>query len=160
MGYMYTVPLTFIVLTFLILEAKMKLKEGFTLIELMIVVVIVAILAALVIPLLLSRVEKAKYSEGKAIASQVATAVRVYAVEADVVNPTPNLVDDLGFRINELDAKYFSQENMSVADAVINDNGTMDYTITLEPDEDKGLKSGNVVMECDDNDTIFSSPDL
>ena len=137
----------------------MKAK-GFTLIELMIVIVIVSILSALVIPLLLSRVEKAKYSEGKAIASQIATAVRAYAVEADVVSATPSLTDDLGFKANELDAKYFKQTNMAVADAVINPNGTMDYTITLQPDEDKGLTSGNVVLRCAANETFFDSPDL
>ena len=137
----------------------MKTK-GFTLIELMIVVVIVGILAALVVPLLLSRVEKAKYSEGKAIASQIATAVRAYAVEADVVSPSPSLTDDLGFKDHELDAKYFKQANMAVVGAVINENGTMDYLITLQPDADKGLTSGNVVLACDDNDTTFTSPDL
>ena len=49
----------------------MRGKKGFTLIELMVVIVIVAILAAVVVPLLLSRVERAKYSEGKAIAASV-----------------------------------------------------------------------------------------
>ena len=138
----------------------MKIKEGFTLIELMIVIVIVSILSALVIPLLLSRVEKAKYSEGKAIASQIATAVRAYAVEADTVSPSPSLTDDLGFKDNELDAKYFKQANMAVAGAVINENGTMDYTITLQPDADKGLTSGNIVLRCAANETFFDSPDL
>ena len=136
----------------------MKIKEGFTLIELMVVVVIVGILAALVIPLLLSRVEKAKYSEGKAIASQIATAVRVYAVEAETLSPTPLLTTNLGFKDHELDAKYFSQTGMSVAGVQINPNGTMNYTITLVPDALEGLNSGNVILECISNNSNFTSP--
>ena len=133
-------------------------KQGFTMIELMVVVVIVAILAAIVIPLLLSRVEKAKYSEGKAIASQVATAVRAYAVEAETVAAAPNLVLDLGFKSNELDAKYFSQAGIKVADVLVNDDGTMNYTITLTPDLNEGLKSGDVVLQCVNNVSNFTSP--
>jgi len=88
----------------------MKSRKGFTLIELMIVVVIVGILAAIIIPLLLSRVEKAKYSEGKAIAGQIATAVRAYvAEEGDNAETEPDLVTHLGFKSQELDGKYFYQ---------------------------------------------------
>jgi prepilin-type N-terminal cleavage/methylation domain-containing protein len=137
----------------------MRTRKAFTLIELMIVVIIVGVLAALVIPLLLSRVEKAKYSEGKAIASQIATAVRAYAVEAGLPTENPLLTDDLGFRSNELDAKYFKQINMRVEGVRINDDGTMNFTVTLEPDPDNGLVHGNVVLECLNNETEFTSPD-
>ena len=137
----------------------MRQRKGFTMIELMVVVIIVAILAAIVIPLLLSRVEKAKYSEGKAIASQIATAVRAYAVESDAPVDSPSLTVDLGFKDNELDAKYFSQSGMSIAGVKVNDNGTMNYTITLIPISNKGLKSGNVVLECVANDSNFTSPE-
>lgn len=133
-------------------------RKGFTLIELMVVVVIVAILAALVIPLLLSRVEKAKYSEGKAIASQIATAVRAYAVEDETPSNAPNLVTDLGFRDRELNAKHFSQIGMSVADVAVNGDGTMNYTITLVPDAGEGLLHGSVILECRSNVSNFTSP--
>jgi len=136
----------------------MEGRKGFTMIELMVVVVIVAILAAIVIPLLLSRVEKAKYSEGKAIASQIATAVRAYAVEAETVSPAPSLTEDLGFKTNELDAKHFSQGGMSVSGVAVHDDGTMNYTITLIPDLNEGLKSGSVVLECTNNNSVFTSP--
>ncbi len=137
----------------------MRSRKGFTLIELMVVIVIVAILAAIVIPLLLSRVEKAKYSEGKAIASQIATAVRVYAVESDVVLAAPSLTVNLGFKTNELDAKYFHQAGMSAAAVSVDPlSGVMNYTITLTPDSGEGLNSGNVILVCTANDTVFTSP--
>ncbi len=136
----------------------MNRRKGFTLVELMVVVVIVAILAAIVVPLLLSRVEKARYSEGKAIASQIATAVRAYAVEADPPLAAPNLVTNLGFRTNELDAKYFLQSGMSVSGVTVNSNGTMNYTVTCIPTDTTKLTKGNVILVCTANNSVFTSP--
>jgi len=143
----------------ILMETKMNNRKGFTLIELMIVVVIVGVLAAVIVPLLLSRVERAKYSEGKAIASQIATATRAYVAEFGLVPASPDLETDLGFKSNELDAKYFHQDNMSVTDASVDtDTGTMNYTIRLTPDENEGLNSGDVVLECINNESNFISP--
>lgn len=140
----------------------MKSRKGFTLIELMVVVVIVAVLAALIIPLLLSRVEKARYSEGKAIASEIATAVRAYAAEADTINPAPALVTDLGFQSAELDARWFKQGGMSVSGLALDSTtGRVSYTITLIPFDTNKLSHGNVVLNCDPTQnpsSWFSSP--
>ena len=136
----------------------MKSRKGFTLIELMIVVVIVGILAAVVVPLLLSRVERAKYSEGKAVASQIATALRAYVAEYGATG-TYNLVTNLGFKTGELDAKYFAQTNMSISGVTLNTtSGVMSYTITLIPRTGMGLNSGNLVMTCTNNQTVFTNP--
>jgi prepilin-type N-terminal cleavage/methylation domain-containing protein len=136
----------------------MQSRKGFTLIELMIVVVIVGILAAIVVPLLLSRVERAKYSEGKAIAGQIATALRAYVAENGATG-TYNLVNDLGFKTAELDAKYFAQTGMSISSVSLNTtSGTMSYTITLVPITGLGLNSGNLVMQCINNQTTFTNP--
>lgn len=136
----------------------MRSRRGFTLIELMVVVLIVAVLAALVVPLLLSRVEKARYSEGKAIASQIATAIRTYAVETDVaVLPSPSLTTNLGFMSNELDAKWFAQANMSVSNVSVNTTtGAMNYTITLVPRDTTKLSRGDLVLTCVNNVTTFT----
>jgi type IV pilus assembly protein PilA len=138
----------------------MKSRKGFTLIELMIVVVIVAVLAAIVVPLLLSRVEKSKYSEGKAIAGQIATAVRTYVAEATgTPSPTPNLQTDLGFKPNELDGKYFNQTGMSVSNVAVNTTtGAVSYDVTCTPNDTTALSHGNVVLHCVANVTTFTSP--
>ena len=136
----------------------MRSRKGFTLIELMVVVLIVAVLAALVVPLLLSRVEKARYSEGKAIASQIATAVRTFAVETETtpVPPAPNLVTDLGFKSNELDAKWFRQTSMTVGSVLVNADGSMNYVITLPPVDATKLTRGSLVLTCTNNITTFT----
>ena len=138
----------------------MRSRKGFTLIELMIVVVIVAVLAAVVVPLLISRIERAKYSEGKAIASQIATAVRAYvAEEGTSALAAPNLVTNLGFRAQELDGKYWVQgaTTMTATGVFLNPDGTLDYLITLTPRTTAGL-SQNVVLSCDNNVSTFTSP--
>jgi len=92
----------------------MKAKKGFTLIELMVVIMIVGILAAVAIPLMRGRVDSAKWSEGKAVAGTIATALRAYAAEKGGqgawANPT---LAELGFTTGDMLGTYFASTNYS-----------------------------------------------
>ena len=59
----------------------MKGRKGFTLIELMVVILIVGILAAVAVPIMRGRIDSAKWSEANASAGAIKSAVRAYIAE-------------------------------------------------------------------------------
>jgi len=111
----------------------MKGRKGFTLIELMVVVLIVGILAAVAIPILRGRIDAAKWSEGKAMMGSIATAIRAYHAQVgptgdppdgDPLTPPPK---GLGFAAGDLTGTYFSDGDFKVS---VTDMDPLTYTIT------------------------------
>ena len=94
----------------------MNWNKGFTLIELMVVILIVAILAAVAIPIMRGRIDAAKWSEGKAMAGTLATAIRAYSAEkgddGSYGTDTPTLTA-LGFSSSDLTGTYFAFSDYS-----------------------------------------------
>ncbi|UCC22369.1 MAG: prepilin-type N-terminal cleavage/methylation domain-containing protein [Planctomycetota bacterium] len=91
----------------------MESRKGFTLIELMVVILIVGILAAVAIPMMRGRIDSAKWSEGKAIMGTIGTAIRVHvAEEGGGFTAVPTLTE-LGFSANDLTGTYFTGANFT-----------------------------------------------
>jgi len=109
---------------------KMKNRKGFTLVELMVVILIVGILAAVAIPLMQGRIDKAKWSEANASAGTIRTAVRAYCAETSVANAVAtvqtalSVLDTrtaLGFGTSDLEGTYFATGDYSIT--AIDGNG-------------------------------------
>jgi len=110
----------------------MKSRKGFTLIELMVVVLIVGILAAVAVPLMRGRIDSAKWSEGKAIMGTIATALRAHVAEkGSLFSAVPTLAE-LGFAANDLDGTYFTGGESGIGNFswVINTEDPIDFLIT------------------------------
>jgi type IV pilus assembly protein PilA len=95
----------------------MESRKGFTLIELMVVILIVGILAAVAIPILRGRIDAAKWSEGKAMMGSIATAIRAYAAEKGAGGPLPTSLGTgstgLGFAAGDLTGTYFANADFT-----------------------------------------------
>ena len=95
----------------------MKSRKGFTLIELMVVILIVGILASVAIPILRGRINAAKWSEGKAMMGSIGTAIRAYHAEKGPTGALPTTLGTgatgLGFSAGDLTGTYFVDGDFS-----------------------------------------------
>ena len=110
----------------------MESNKGFTLIELMIVIIVVGILAAVAIPIMQGRVDSARWSEGRAIMGIIARALRAHVADhGNNFTPVPTLVQ-LGFEPGDLDGTYFTGGESGTNDFswVINSNNPIDFLVT------------------------------
>ncbi|MHC4742108.1 MAG: type II secretion system protein [Planctomycetota bacterium] len=112
----------------------MKKRTGFTLIELMIVVLIVAVLAAVLVPFMRARVEAAKWSEGKAGAGTIASALRAYAAEQGIDGIYGTLAVGNLFKESDLRGKYFALADYELTNVSYDETRTdypLQYTIVV-----------------------------
>lgn len=121
----------------------MSKKRGFTLVELMVVILIVSILAAVAVPVMRGRIDAAKWSEGKAMAGTLATSLRAYYAEkgsAGVANPGLAL---LGFNTSDFTGTYFASGNYSWTSSW--DTTTDSPIFTIQVNAPVGISTPTVV---------------
>jgi type IV pilus assembly protein PilA len=132
---------------------KMNYRKGFTLVELMVVILIVGILAAVAIPLMQGRIDKAKWSEANATAGTVRTAIRAYAAETSVTTAAAlagKTMDDattqgvLGFTASDLEGTYFTASDYAITS--VDGSGIAVITVTASK---TGAPTGSYVLGTD-----------
>lgn len=140
----------------------MSKNKGFTLVELMVVILIVGILAAASIPLMRGRVDSAKWAEASATAGTIRSAVRVYFMEhngdkdkmKDVTGSLSdaNIQTQLGFTEADLKGTYFEAKHYSVSE--VDENGNAAISVTSDGDP-----AGSATMSAAGEwDVVLTSP--
>ena len=115
-------------------------RKGFTLIELMIVVVIIGILAALAIPRFMQATTKSKQSEAKQLLKQVYTMERAYrqetgsySLDLNTIGVTVMANARYGYVVtsNDLTAEFLCTATGNLDDDATDDVWTIDQTGAL-----------------------------
>jgi prepilin-type N-terminal cleavage/methylation domain-containing protein len=94
----------------------MKSNKAFTMVELMVVVLIVGILAAVAVPLMSGRIDSAKWSEAKSAMGTIVSGLRSYAAEKGSFTSAPTLAA-IGIANNDLDGTYFTHDAYAITSA-------------------------------------------
>jgi type IV pilus assembly protein PilA len=117
-----------------------KLQQGFTLIELMIVVAIIGILAALAVPAYQDYTIRSKVGEAASLASAARTAVDVWYSENGTLPSAATTHDSLGLSTST------SYEGKYVDEVLVGDGGVI--TVTLQSLPELG--------QCNGEDIVYS----
>ena len=121
---------------------KHSVQKGFTLIELMIVVAIIGILAALAIPAYTDYTIKAKVSEAASLSGAVKTATEVYFSENGTLPDGSSVASsDLGVS-DSYASKYVS---------AVSRNATAEIAVLLKTIPELGAASGDTVVYVPDS---------
>ena len=114
------------------LSKRGGLEKGFTLIELMVVLFIIGVLAAVAIPLMVGRTDSAKWSEGKAVAGSIRTAARAYIAERGNASTFAGMsLVQLGFTTGDLSGKYFQDGDYKIVFTDVGAGAPPNYLVTV-----------------------------
>ena len=108
-------------------------RKGFTLVELIVVVMIVGILAAVALPMMTGNINKARRAEAMAGCGTLRTAARLYMVEHPGNVPTKT---DLVTYVtaNDLNGTYYSDANYTCTGGNIQATGASGWVnLTITP---------------------------
>ena len=124
----------------------MKKHNAFTLIELMVVILIVAVLAAAAVPLMRGRIDRSKWIEANAVAGSIRTSMKTYFMETG--NTVTGSLNDasvqqaLGVQSGDLIGSYFGP-----SDYVIDSVSAEGVAVITATDSQTNAPSGSKTLK-------------
>ncbi|MBD1572732.1 pilin [Vibrio sp. S17_S38] len=112
-------------------QGKKKLQQGFTLIELMIVVAVIGVLAAIAMPQYQKYIAKSEVASVLASLTGVKTNVEAYTVENGVFPNSASSADELGIPVITLADLTYAQNGVEIKAVGAVDAGTI--TVKFAP---------------------------
>ena len=136
-------------------KSNMSRKAGFTLVELMVVAIIVALLAAVAIPLMSANRKRAASTEGEAGLGTIRSALRAVYAEKDAYNVNLNggaiaagsmstLGRVPGIQTNDLDGTYFKQQHYSITSI-----DAQNYVLTVSGSTNRNVSGVTITLNQD-----------
>jgi prepilin-type N-terminal cleavage/methylation domain-containing protein len=122
----------------------MTTKKAFTLVELVFVIAIVGILSAVLVPLIMGKIESAKWAEANTVAGTIKSAVLIHFANTKQ-RITGSMNDEnaqkaLGFTASDLTTTYFIPGDYNIDS--VGDDGSIQITVTAsQPNAPKGKKT-------------------
>ena len=131
-----------------------QVSKGFTLSELMVVILIIGILASVMAPLMKARVDKSKWTEACTSAGAIRTAIHNYYAETNITTAKALIGANLGnntiqgileFAPNDLEGTYFSPSDYTINS--VNDDGVA--SILVKSGSKANSPSGSYLLQED-----------
>ncbi|MFW5995912.1 MAG: type II secretion system protein [Halanaerobiaceae bacterium] len=117
------------------MRKMLKRKEGFTLIELMIVIVILGVLAAIIVPRMTNLTESAKISAGESSLRSIYNGLEMYHVK---YGEYPSSIDD-GSEIGEFIENYNSLDEFLGEWEPVDSDYYTDTAVAIRHEDDNEL---------------------